>query len=101
MPFCKNRGWHLDVTAQSFRGMAAQKQPVKKRRFALRILQIHRRNSWHELYGRSHEESAVYRKAFARQVVLQGMRCVPSNTAPSCLNPIGIRCGKLKQGYMP
>jgi hypothetical protein len=129
VPFRQHRWRHFDIPAQSFRGMPAQKQPVEKRRLSLWILQIHRRYSWHELYDRSHREIAVYRKAFARQVVLPVLRYLSINSplqnppgavggTPSSIdaapsryhqynaptnspNLIALRCGKLKQGYIP
>src|SRR5262249_19879186 len=80
MPFCQYRGRHFDIAAQHFRGMAAQKQPVKERSLALRILQIRWLYCRNELYCRRHGESAVYRKAFPRQVVLQVSRYLRVNS---------------------
>src|SRR5260221_13769114 len=61
--------------------MSAQEQPVKKRRFPLRIFQIRWRNRRHELDARRrHGEIAVYRNSFPRQVVLRPTRRVPINS---------------------
>ena len=79
MPFRKHRRRHFNILTQPFRRMSAQKQPVKKRRFLLRIFQIRGRNRRNELDARRHGESAVYRKSFPRQVVLHPTRRVPIN----------------------
>src|SRR5256885_15675328 len=60
--------------------MSAQEQPVKKRRFLLRIFQIRGRNRRNELDARRHGEIAVYRNSFPRQVVLRPTRRVPINS---------------------
>src|SRR5258707_659575 len=60
--------------------MSAQEQPVKKRRFLLRIFQIRGRNRRNQLDARRHGEIAVYRKSFPRQVVLRPTRRVPINS---------------------
>jgi hypothetical protein len=80
MPLREYGRRHFYISAQSFRGMSAQKQPIEKRGLPLRIFQVRRSNRWHELDGRGHKEIAVYRKPSPRQVVPRVLRYVSINS---------------------
>src|SRR6202008_2853669 len=56
--------------AQFVRGMPTQEQSVEKRRFPLRILQIHSDFGRQKCGHGRHRKNAVYRKSFPRQVEL-------------------------------
>jgi len=71
MPFCKYGGRNFNVLPQFIRGMSAQEQSVEKRRFPLRILQIHS-DFGRQVRGHGrHRKNAVYRKSSPRQVELR------------------------------
>ena len=66
IPLCQNRRRNFYVSAQLFRGMPTQKQPVEKRRLALREVEIPY-NVFNRVGQRCHNESAVYRFRRSRQ----------------------------------
>jgi hypothetical protein len=65
---------YLDVAAELFGRMAAQKQAIEERRFPLGKREVCGDFGLHDLWNRGHEKNAVYRKAYPRQVV-QPARC--------------------------
>ena len=65
VPLRQNQGGHFDVSAQLFRGMAAQEEAVEKRRFALRKIEVvddFRRN---DLWQGRHREKGSLPKRFS------------------------------------
>ena len=76
VPLGQYRGRSFDVLTQLFRGMPPQEQSVEKRRFSLRIFEIHSDFGWDEGGQSRHGKNAVYPKTFPRQVG-PGFQCSP------------------------
>src|SRR5260370_30292413 len=63
VPFGKNRRGHFDVTPQLLRGISTQEQPVEKRGFTLREVEVVNDFGRNELWHRGHGERCSLQKS--------------------------------------